>query len=59
MSLIEFKENYPERFIDVGIAEQNCIGVAAGIALEGNIPVVMGMLPFLSMRACEQVRTAV
>lgn len=59
MSLIEFKENYPERFIDVGIAEQNCIGVAAGIALEGNIPVVMGMLPFLSMRACEQVRTDV
>ncbi|MBQ9063560.1 MAG: hypothetical protein IJ121_12190 [Eubacterium sp.] len=59
MNLIEFKENYPERFIDVGIAEQNCIGVAAGIALEGNIPVVMGMLPFLSMRACEQVRTDV
>ena len=59
MNLIEFKENYPDRFIDVGIAEQNCIGVAAGIALEGNIPVVMGMLPFLSMRACEQVRTAV
>ncbi len=59
MNLIEFKENYPERYIDVGIAEQNCIGVAAGIALEGNIPVVMGMLPFLSMRACEQVRTDV
>ncbi len=59
MSLIEFKTKFPERFIDVGIAEQNCIGVAAGIALEGNIPVVMGMLPFLSMRSCEQIRTDV
>ena len=59
MSLIEFKEAFPDRYVDVGIAEQDCIGVAAGLALEGNIPVVMGMLPFLSMRACEQVRTAV
>ena len=59
MSLIEFQTKFPERFIDVGIAEQNCIGVAAGIALEGNIPVVMGMLPFLSMRSCEQIRTDV
>ncbi|MDO4491617.1 MAG: transketolase C-terminal domain-containing protein [Lachnospiraceae bacterium] len=59
MSLIEFQEAFPERYVDVGIAEQNVIGVAAGLALDGNIPVVMGMLPFLSMRACEQVRTAV
>lgn len=59
MSLIEFKNEFPDRYVDVGIAEQDCIGVAAGLALEGNIPVVMGMLPFLSMRACEQVRTAV
>ncbi|MGI6117292.1 MAG: transketolase family protein [Bilifractor sp.] len=59
MSLIEFKNAFPERYVDVGIAEQNCVGVAAGLALEGNIPVVMGMLPFLSMRSCEQVRTAV
>ncbi len=59
MSLKEFHEHFPERYVDVGIAEQNCIGVAAGLALDGNIPVVMGMLPFLSMRACEQVRTAV
>jgi len=41
----------------VGIAEQNVVGIAAGLALEGNIPVVMGMIPFLSMRSCEQVRT--
>lgn len=59
MSLKEFQDAFPDRYVDVGIAEQNCIGVAAGLALAGNIPVVMGMLPFLSMRACEQVRTAV
>ncbi|MCC8161857.1 MAG: transketolase family protein [Lachnospiraceae bacterium] len=59
MNLKGFRENFPERYVDVGIAEQNCVGVAAGLALEGNVPVIMGMLPFLSMRACEQVRTAV
>ena len=59
MNLKQFRQSYPERYIDVGIAEQNCVGVAAGLALAGNIPVIMGMLPFLSMRACEQVRTAV
>ena len=59
MNLVQFKESFPERYIDVGIAEQACVGIAAGLALEGNIPVVMGMLPFMSMRACEQVRTDV
>ena len=58
-ALADFKQDFPDRFVDVGIAEQNCVGVAAGLALEGNIPVVMGMIPFLSMRACEQVRTDV
>ncbi len=59
MNLKQFREHYPDRYIDVGIAEQDCVGVAAGLALEGNIPVIMGMPPFLSMRSCEQVRTAV
>ena len=59
MNLKQFHEDFPDRYIDVGIAEQNCVGVAAGLALEGNIPVIMGMLPFLSMRSCDQVRTAV
>ena len=58
-NLMDFKRDCADRFVDVGIAEQNCIGVAAGLALEGNIPVVMSMIPFLSMRACEQVRTDV
>ncbi|MGO2110360.1 MAG: transketolase family protein, partial [Pseudoclavibacter sp.] len=56
-TLVEFREKYPERFVDVGLAEQACVGIAAGLAYDGNIPVVSGMLPFLSMRALEQTRT--
>ena len=55
--LKKFAQTYPDRFVDVGIAEQCAAGVAAGLALEGNIPVIMGMIPFMTMRACEQVRT--
>ena len=53
----DFKAEYGERYVDVGIAEQNMVGIAAGLALEGNIPVVSGMIPFMTMRALEQVRT--
>ena len=56
-TLVEFRDTYPDRFVDVGLAEQACVGIAAGLAYDGNIPVVSGMLPFLSMRALEQVRT--
>jgi transketolase len=55
-SIKAFKEDFPDRFIDVGIAEQNLAGIAAGLALEGNIPFITGMIPFMTMRACEQVR---
>ncbi|MDQ0260401.1 transketolase family protein [Sinomonas atrocyanea] len=58
-TLVEFRDKYPDRFIDVGLAEQACVGIAAGLAYDGNIPVVSGMLPFLSMRALEQVRSDV
>ncbi len=54
-----FKKDFPDRFIDVGIAEQNLAGIAAGLALEGNIPFIAGMIPFMTMRACEQNRTAI
>lgn len=56
-TLVEFRNKFPDRFLDVGLAEQGCVGIAAGLAYDGNIPVVSGMLPFLSMRALEQVRT--
>ncbi|GAA2079121.1 transketolase family protein [Microbacterium hatanonis] len=58
-TLVEFRDKFPDRFIDVGLAEQACVGIAAGLAYDGNIPVVSGMLPFLSMRALEQVRSDV
>ena len=58
-NLLPFREAFPDRFVDVGLAEQACVGVAAGLAYEGRIPVVSGMLPFLSMRALEQVRSDV
>jgi len=58
-ALADFKRDCSQRYVDVGIAEQNCVGIAAGLALEGNIPVIMGMIPFLSMRSCEQARTAI
>ncbi len=52
-----FRKDFPDRFVDVGIAEQNLAGIAAGLALEGNIPFIAGMIPFMTMRACEQNRT--
>jgi transketolase len=58
-ALKEYKKNFPERYIDVGVAEQNLAGIAAGLALEGNIPFIFGMIPFMTMRACEQNRTAI
>ncbi len=53
----DFKEKYPNRFIDTGIAEQDVVGISAGLALEGKIPFIIGMMPFMSMRCLEQVRT--
>jgi transketolase len=52
-----FGDRFPERFFNVGIAEQNMFGVAAGLAKAGFLPFVSTMAAFASMRACEQVRT--
>lgn len=54
-----FDEAYPDRFFNVGIAEQNMITVAAGLATCGKIPFATGLAVFTTMRACEQVRTSV
>ena len=56
---IQFQQAYPDRFIEVGIAEQNMIGIAAGLSLEGKIPVAHSFACFISMRACEQIRTLI
>lgn len=53
----DFMKQHPERFFNTGIAEQNMMGIAAGLALEGKIPFVSTMATFATMRACEQVRT--
>jgi transketolase len=52
-----FQDRFPERLINVGIAEQNLFGIAAGMARAGMLPFVSTMSAFASMRALEQVRT--
>ncbi len=54
-----FQSKYPNRHFQMGIAEQNMVGVAAGLSLEGKIPFVNTFAAFIAMRACEQVRTSV
>jgi transketolase len=51
-----FKQTYPDQFINVGIAEQNMIGVAAGLAKEDFTVFATSFAPFLAMRASEQIR---
>ena len=52
-------DRFPERAIEVGIAEQNLIGIAAGLAMQGKTPFALGMNPFVTMRCFEQIRTDV
>lgn len=54
--LFKFREEFPDRFINSGIAEQNLIGVAAGMAKDGTCIFASSFAPFVTMRACEQVR---
>ena len=54
--LDRFKNAYPDKFLNVGIAEQNMIGVAAGLAKEGFVVFATSFAPFISMRCCEQIR---
>jgi len=56
---VPFREEFPDRLIEVGIAEQNAVLVAAGLATTGLRPVVISYAGFLTMRACEQIRTFV
>jgi transketolase len=54
-----FAERFPERFVKVGISEQDMIGVAAGLAASGKIPIVSGFAIFVSGRAWEQIRNSI
>ncbi|NQT60578.1 MAG: transketolase family protein, partial [Bacteroidetes bacterium] len=52
-----FAEKYPRRFFNFGVAEQNEMAAAAGMAASGLIPFVSTYAVFASMRACEQIRS--
>ncbi len=54
--LERFKKTYPEKIIDCGIAEQNMMGIAAGLASEGNNVITTTFAPFQTMRCCEQIK---
>lgn len=57
MRATEYVQKYPDRYIEVGIAEQNAAAVSAGLAIEGLIPFFATYAGFITMRACEQIRT--
>ena len=54
-----FKKAYPDRFFDCGIAENNMIGVAVGLALSGKIPFASSFAMFAAGRSFEQVRNSI
>lgn len=54
-ALEKFQEEMPERYINMGIAEQNMVGVAAGLASSGKIVFIYGISPFVSLRVLEQL----
>jgi len=56
---IWFKQQYPQRFFSVGIAEQDMVGTAAGLALAGKTPFVCSFSQFVTGKTLEQLRLAV
>ncbi|MBI3337223.1 MAG: 1-deoxy-D-xylulose-5-phosphate synthase [Candidatus Staskawiczbacteria bacterium] len=54
--LEEFEKRFPERYVNCGIAEQNMMGVAAGMAMEGKKVYVYSIIPFAVFRCFEQIR---
>src|SRR2546426_9755667 len=54
-----FGDRYPERFFNVGIAEANMIGIAAGLALSGKIPFVSTYSAFVPGKCLDQIRNAI
>lgn len=58
MALEPFSDAYPDRFINVGVAEQNMVGVACGLADAGFLPFCYSIATFASMRGYEFIRNA-
>ena len=59
VTLGDFEKNLPNQFLELGIAEQNTVGVSAGLARSGKRPFVCGPACFYSARAIEQVKNDV
>src|ERR1044071_4365251 len=59
MAVEEIARTYGERFINAGIAEQNMVSLAAGLAREGHLPWVYSIATFVAFRPYEQIRTDV
>lgn len=59
LGTVPFRQAYPEQFVEVGIAEQNMIGVATGLSACGKIPFAGTFGVFTSLRAIEQIRNSV
>lgn len=58
-NLVAFARDYPSRLFNVGIAEQDMVGIAAGLANGGYVPFVCAAAPFLTGRALEQIKVDV
>lgn len=56
---LKFGEKFPDRFIECGVAEQNMMGIAAGLALEGKIPFISSYAVFVPGRCWDQFRVSV
>ena len=54
--LDRYRKTFPKKYLDLGIAEQNMIGVAAGLASEGYNVVTTTFAPFQTIRCCEQIK---
>src|SRR3990170_3714889 len=56
-SVVEkFQQEFPDRFLSMGVAEANMMGVAAGLAMNGKLPYVYSITPFVTLRCFEQIR---
>jgi transketolase len=58
-NIIKFKDRFPKQFIEIGAAEQNMIGIAAGLSTVGLKPFAISFCAFASRRACDQITVSV
>ncbi len=56
--LDKIRADFPDRFVNVGVAEQNLINISAGLALEGHTVFAYAIAPFITMRCFEQIRVS-